>query len=443
MKKHYDVIVVGGGVIGGAIAYYSVQKQKSVLLLESNEIGSGTSQAAAGMLGAQSEMNELGPLFQLALKSRSMFPQLAEELKECSGIDIGLMIQGLLKVATSAEQAEHYLQLVNIQRQYGEVVEWLTGEEASKIEPLLGKKMYGAMYFPNEGQVLASSLNQAFVQGARRLGAIVREYTNIHSVIIEAGRAVGVVTSSGIVYGDQIVLATGNGSKTLLEAVGIQLDLYPVKGECFSVISQDVVLNTTIFSEGCYLVPKQGGKIVVGATMRERSYDRTVSMSGMLELLDNAVRLLPSLANMSFHKTWSGLRPQTPDRLPIMGAVPHIQGLYVATGHYRNGILLSPATGKGMAELLDKDAKHECGGDEKREGRFDVKRESGPDAKRESGLDEKLQSGRDVNHQISVHPADKQDNPDAAVERKQSRYRDIDLSPFGLERFAVTAAQLS
>src|SRR5690606_35538455 len=174
---HYDVIVVGGGVIGGAIAYYSVLKQKSVLLLESNQIGSGTSQAAAGMLGAQSEMNQIGTLFQLALQSRTMFPQLAEELKELSGIDIGLMIQGLLIVATSAEQAEHYLQLVNMQRQYGEVVEWLTSEEACKIEPLLGNQMFGAMYFPNEGQVLASKLNQAFVQGARRLGAVVREYT--------------------------------------------------------------------------------------------------------------------------------------------------------------------------------------------------------------------------------------------------------------------------
>ncbi|GIP19382.1 glycine oxidase ThiO [Paenibacillus montaniterrae] len=355
MRKQYDVIVVGGGVIGAAIAYYLTRRQKRVLLLEQGRCGSGSSQAAAGMLGAQSEMNDIGPLFKLALQSRAMFPHLAEELKQLSGIDIELMMQGKLKVAVSAEQAQQYLATVDQQRQAGEAAEWLTTAEARYIEPLLGERIYGAMHLPGEGQVQAPGLNQAFIQAAIKLGAEISEYAAVHSLLFQQGRAIGAATANGAVYADQVVLAAGVWSKVLLEKAGVRLDLHPVKGECFSVASDAVKLGITIFSEGCYLVPKSGGRIVVGATMREREYDQAVTAAGVHELLGKALQLVPSLAHMRFEKVWAGLRPQTPDGLPVMGAVPGYAGLYVAAGHYRNGILLSPITGEAMAELLDKE----------------------------------------------------------------------------------------
>lgn len=412
--RHYDVIVVGGGVIGGAIAYYLTRKQKRVLLLEREQIASGTSQAAAGMLGAQSEMKEAGPMFRLALQSRAMFPELAEELKELSGIDIELVMQGMLKVACSLEQAEQFQAITEQQRQAGEAAQWLSTAAARCIEPLLSEHIYGAMHLPDEGQVLAPNLNRALIQAAIRLGAAVSEYTEVHSLIVEQERVLGVKTAHGAIFAQQVVLAAGVWSKELLLQAGVQLDLYPVKGECFSVTGNTAQLGTTVFSEDCYLVPKQGGRIIVGATMQERSYDRTVTVAGMHQLLSRAVDLVPSLTAMRIEKTWAGLRPQTPDGLPILGAVPGRAGLYIAAGHYRNGILLSPITGKAMAELLDE------------QGSDLIIKPSGFNAGSVRPL---LKPGE------SVRSFFKQGESESLATLEKTHASKIDLRPFGLERF--------
>ncbi|MEW9700847.1 glycine oxidase ThiO [Paenibacillus sp. SI8] len=352
MRHKQEVIIVGGGVIGCSIAYYLAKRGQAVTVLERGRIGSEASGAAAGMLGAQAEMEDTGPLFQWGRASRAMFPQLAEELKSFTGIDIGLVREGLLNVALSDDQEAELRARERIQRAAGERAEWLSATAAARLEPALSPTLRGALYLPDDGQVEAPLLAQAFGQAARALGANVQEFASVQGLLTEQGRAIGVLTSDGPLYSDCVVVASGTWSGQLLAGVGVQLPMYPVKGECFSVLTPNPLIRKTLYTKGCYIVPKAGSRLLVGATAVPGSYDRKVSLSGLSGLMERAKQLLPSMGDAEWEKAWSGLRPQTADGLPYMGKVPEIEGLYAACGHYRNGILLSPLTGKVMAEWV-------------------------------------------------------------------------------------------
>jgi glycine oxidase len=349
----YDVIIIGGGVIGGSIAFHLSKKGFKVLLLERDRIASGASSAAAGMLGAQAEMQDGGPLFEIARRSRSMFPKLAEELKETCGMDIGLVQKGMLKIAHLPEQVEEYRRTVTFQQSSGEQAEWLTLSQALEREPALSNHILGAMYFPEEGQVLAPELSTAYVKAAAVLGAEIREYAEVNSLLITNGIVKGVITNEETIHCNQVIMAAGVWGSQLLEQAGLSLNVYPVKGECFSVVNRKPLIQSTIFSHGCYLVPKQNGRIVVGATMIEHSFDRSVSVEGLFTLMSKAKELIPSIASAQWETSWAGLRPQTLDGLPYLGEAPNLKGLFIAMGHYRNGILLSPITGKIMTDLVE------------------------------------------------------------------------------------------
>lgn len=352
MNSQTEVAVIGGGLIGGSIAYHLAKKGKRVLVLERETIASGASSAAAGMLGAQSEMHDAGPLFELARLSRAMFPTLADELRELTGIDIGLVQRGLLKVALTPEQAEECRRMIDFQRQAGEAAEWLSPSAAREMEPGLTGRIEGAMYIPGDGQVSAPDLAAAYVRAAVTLGAEVKEYCGVHSLRLERNRVTGVVTDEGTVRCEQVVVAAAVHGNRLLAQAGLSTDVYPVKGECFSVITQVPLVSSSVFSEGCYLVPKRGGRLIVGATMLERNYDRTVSVEGLMGLMAKATALVPAIADAQWEKAWAGLRPQTPDGLPYLGAAAGCAGLFAAVGHYRNGVLLSPITGALLAEQM-------------------------------------------------------------------------------------------
>ncbi|OPH59791.1 glycine oxidase ThiO [Paenibacillus ferrarius] len=352
MKQTKEVIIVGGGVIGASIAYYLAKRGQSVTLLERSRLGTEASAAAAGMLGAQSEMEDTGPLFQWARHSRAMFPQLSEELKSLTGIDIGLVREGLLNVALSDDQELELRAREKLQRAAGERAEWLSAAAAAALEPALSGATRGALYLPDDGQVEAPLLAAAFAQAARLLGAEVREFAQVQALLTERERVIGVMTSEGPLMSDHVIVAAGTWSGQLLAGIGAELPMYPVKGECFSVLTQQQELRKTLFTPGCYIVPKAGGRLVVGATVVPHSYDRKVSLAGLAELMDRARQLMPALGAAEWEKAWSGLRPQTVDGLPYIGRVPGYGGLYAACGHYRNGILLSPITGKVIAELV-------------------------------------------------------------------------------------------
>ncbi|MUK87526.1 glycine oxidase ThiO [Ornithinibacillus sp. L9] len=353
MPSMYDAIIVGGGINGGSIAYSLAKRGKKVLLLEKDRLGSKSSNAAAGMLAAQAELNEDGPLFQLAKKSRAMFPLLAEEIKELSGIDIELVNKGMYKIALSEEEEHQYKQIIDIQRQTGELAEWITGEEVRRREPSLSEAITGAVYIEKDGQVSAPKLTLGFLKAAAALGVEIKEYTEVLSFHVEKGKIAGVKTNSGNFESETVIVAGGAWSQKILSEADVKLKTYPVKGECFSVLTHQPLINGTIFSHGCYLVPKKGGRLLVGATVKPNTFDQTVTVDGIGSLMEKAKKIVPSIVNAEWEKAWAGIRPQTSDSLPYLGEHPNYKGLFIATGHFRNGILLSPITGEMISNLID------------------------------------------------------------------------------------------
>jgi glycine oxidase len=349
LRKQYDVIIVGGGVIGSSIAYQLAKRKKKVLLIEKNQLASKASKAAAGMLGVHSELHHNEHLFSLAQESRDMFPILSEELKDISGIDIELIQNGMVKLALSEEESD---QLKRIQLQ-SDQVEWLSPSQLTSFEPNLSPSSYGGLFIQKDGNVSAPKLTNAFAESALRLGADVKEYTCANDFIRVRNRIIGIKTLTDSYFADEIIVASGAWSQQLLKQVDIELNGYPVKGECFSVFDKEQLIKRTIFTKGCYIVPKAGGRLLIGATEQLHTFDESVSLKGISSLMTKAVSLVPRLANSKWEKTWAGIRPQTQHGIPYLGRCEEWEGLSIATGHYRNGILLAPITGVLMADLLE------------------------------------------------------------------------------------------
>ncbi|MBW7459662.1 FAD-dependent oxidoreductase, partial [Paenibacillus sepulcri] len=175
----------------------------------------------------------------------------------------------------------------------------------------------------------------------------------VQSLVLEQGSVCGVRIRDTTLYGSRVVIASGTWSGPLMEQAGLSSPVFPVQGECFSVLTHAPLVQATIFGDDCYLVPKKGGRLIVGATMREHSYDRKVTLGGIGKLLEAAKLLVPDIVHAEWEKAWSGLRPQTADGLPFLGEHKELRGLYVAAGHYRNGILLSPITGQLAADWAE------------------------------------------------------------------------------------------
>ncbi|MGY0692733.1 glycine oxidase ThiO [Virgibacillus sp. FSP13] len=353
MKQPYDVIIVGGGVIGSSIAFQLSKRRYRVLVIEKDRTAKKASGAAAGMLGAQSELEENSPIFPIARKSRSMFPELADELKSLSGIDIELIQSGILKVAQTDEEITHLKSVAAFQQSMGEVAEWLTSVQVKEQEPALSDFALGGLFIPNDGQVNPPLFSKALAQSAAILGADFLEYTEVQDFVKENNRFVGVKTENDTFFADEIVVAGGAWSQQITEKAGLVLDTYPVKGECFSVRHYGRIVTSSIFLKNGYIVPKSGGRLIIGATQKPYSFDESVCLNGLSQLITNAMKVVPALKDAKWEKAWAGIRPQTGVGLPYMGKHPFIKGLSIATGHFRNGILLAPVTGLFMADLIE------------------------------------------------------------------------------------------
>lgn len=348
-----EVIVAGAGVIGCAIAYSLQRAGAQVTLVERQHVGAGASSAAAGMLAPLAENTSTGPLGTLALAGLKAFHDQANELIAESGIDFEFRREGILRIAESADDERELRDLLRVRSEGGPQLEWLERGTLQKLEPALGPSVIGALYMPGEGHVHPGRLTAALASAAVRRGARLLESWPVESLEREGERVTGVHGADGVLLADKVVLAEGAWLDIGLSAPPACLPVYPVRGQMAAVIQTPTPIQRTVYSHSGYLVPKADGTIWIGATEEhEAGYDATVTVEGLDFLLTAARRLVPALGAARYLRSWAGLRPCATDRLPILGPLPELENVFVAGGHFRNGILLSLITGQLMAEVL-------------------------------------------------------------------------------------------
>ena len=345
----YDVAVVGAGAIGCALTVELAERGASVVLLERERVCAGASGAAAGMLAPQTEADTADPWFELLLAARAEHEPLACRLRHDTGIDVGYRRDGVLRVAAGEHERAELQARAAWQSQRGLAIEWLEPEDARKLEPALAPDLAGALWLPDESQLQSPRLVQALAVQAQRLGVDIREGTPVIGLDQPAGKLTGVRTPAERISAGAVVLAAGVWSG-LVDGVP-PLPLAPVKGQMACAWPGGAAPRHVVWGAGAYLTPKAGGELLIGATM-EPSWDARPTLGAIAGLIAEGARLLPVVAAMPLHGAWAGLRPALPDHLPAIGPVPGLDGLFVATGHYRNGILLAPLTAKLLAPVI-------------------------------------------------------------------------------------------
>ncbi|MFD3447205.1 glycine oxidase ThiO [Microbacteriaceae bacterium 4G12] len=353
MNKVYDVAIIGGGVIGNSVAHFLSERGYKVAVIEKGKLASEASKAAAGLLGVQAEWDEYDPLFELARKSRALFPELANKLRKKTGIDIGYEEKGIYRIAQSTEEATRLLEIMKWQQQTGEDSYFIPGEELRKREQYISSSIVGAVYYPKDGHVIAPELARAFASSAAISGADLYEHTEVTEIKMSNDRVTGVVTSEGELLCEKVIVSAGSWSTRFLQHFDSTWGTYPIKGEIVALKSYKPLLQVPLFQEGFYIVPKRGGRYLIGATVKANTYDKTVQAQSVVQLMERALGILPALQEARWETAWAGLRPQANQGMPYMGEHPEIEGLYACTGHYRNGILLSPIAGQYMADVVE------------------------------------------------------------------------------------------
>jgi glycine oxidase len=370
-----DVLVVGGGVIGVSITEQLAGEGLDVWLLEAESTGSGASGAAAGMLAPIGEADGDSPLLRLGLESLPRFEALCERLRDETGIDPELEQSGLLHVAFSPAELEalerKHQGLERLAKEErgpgGSALELeLVGADSPRLRAHdLARPVAGGLWSPREAHLRPPLLVRALEASARARGARVESGARVHRLRVEGGRVVGVESSLGTVPAGSVVLAAGVGTPELLRSSrlrGTRLAaeaIEPVRGQILSLEATLPRLSSIVWGAGIYLVRKRDGRWVIGATEERVGFDRRVTVGGVSWLLERAQRVFPALSEASFGAAWAGLRPVSRDRLPSIGGCREHPGLYLASGHGRNGVLLAPVTARLIADEVLGGARRE------------------------------------------------------------------------------------
>ncbi len=348
-----SVIVIGGGVIGSAIAYELQSQGAQVTLLEKTSIASGASGMSAAMLEAQLDAREEGPFTDLALASRALFPGLSKDLKTQLGLDIGYEACGILRLATDDAERRLLKHRLEWQQVRGLGVEWLEPDQVALRYPRLGGRHTGAIFYVEDGQVIAGRLTSALAEAARRKGAAIHEQVHVSGFKVEGRHVAGVLTENEVYSADAVVLAAGPWSAGLARRLGFALPIEPVRGQMLIFKTEERLLPCPIYTSEGYLTPKSDGTLLVGSTAERVGFSCETTPLGIEKLQSFVAKRLPALMDVPYLGATAGLRPGSlPDNLPAIGPLPDWDNVSVAAGHYRNGILLAPITAKLMAAHL-------------------------------------------------------------------------------------------
>ena len=351
MRPSYDVIVVGGGVVGAACARELASTGRSVLIVEAGGDMGQAWRAAAGMLAPQIEADASDRLLELALAARDHYPRLASALLASTGIDVGLWLEGIARVAATDQEADELSARVVWQQQQGHGCDWLDAGEVRKRWPWLGPTT-GALWAMHDGALDPGRLVRALLDDAQRLGATMVTDRALR-LSLEGRSVTGLMGEADSYSGANIVLAAGAWSG-LLEGLPRTIPVRPVRGQMAATPWPDDIPRAIVYHKDRYVLAR-GGEAIIGSTMEDVGYRPEVTSAGLARIFSATMILCPSLIRAKVRRSWAGLRPMTPDGLPIIGGEPLLDGLWYATGHGRNGILLAGITGVLVRQLLDRE----------------------------------------------------------------------------------------
>ena len=347
----HDVIIVGGGVIGLSVARELALRGRSVLVLDRGNPRDATAWAAAGMLAPQSEADAPSPFFDLCLASARLYPGWANRLHEESGIDPEYSDSGLIFLASTEDALCRLRRAMEWQKAAGLESELLSPKEALQMEPGLDLPIFGAVLMPQESHVTPRRVLESLQRACAAKGVETRTGVCVLEVTSANGRATGVKTSTEQFEAERIVIASGVHTSEI-DGLRPAIPLAPRKGQILSLTTTAPAFRRMIRWDHAYLVQRHNGELVVGATNEDVGFDRSLTPAGIGGLLDRAQRISSRLGGLPIHDMWTGLRPATPDGLPVIG-LAGLEGLIYATGHYRNGILLAPITATCVSALVD------------------------------------------------------------------------------------------
>jgi glycine oxidase len=345
-----DVVVVGAGVQGSSVALRLAQAGLRVTVLERAVPGAEASSAAGGILSPGVEAVEPGPFYALGRASLARYPAFVAEVEARSGMSVGYRAQGVLEVALDDDHAKVLAARAEKILKHGLPVEVLDGDGVHRLEPAVSPEARGALFFPDEASLDPRVLARAVYVAAARAGA---GYVTgqVRRIRVEGGRAVGVEHERGRIDAGAVVLAAGSWSM-LVEGNGLPAGaVRPVRGQIAVMDTRPPLLSRVIFSGHGYVVPRADGRILSGSTMEEVGFEKAVTAGGLQHVLEVAIGIAPALAKAPVVETWSNFRPASPDGEPILGA-GNVPGLFYATGHTRNGILLAPITADALAAAI-------------------------------------------------------------------------------------------
>ncbi len=346
-----SVIVVGGGIIGCATAYELAKAGSKVTLFERETPGAEASSAAAGLLTVGGTRRS-GPFQKLALDSWARYPDIVRELRDVTGVDVEHMTTGTLyPLFDRGEWAEAEEQLRwPLAKEMGmRVVE---GKELRDMEPGLSPDVRAALFVRGDHWVNNQRLVTAYASAAAGRGVALRIGVEVSQLLADGRRVTGVVAAGERFDADCVLLAAGAWSSPLAASLGLHLPVVPVRGQMVAVSNIPALLRHAVHGSHGYLTPRPSGELLIGATVEHVGFERAVTPEGLAHLLTAAIAVLPAIQSRPITRTWCGFRPGTPDDMPVLGPWPDVEGLFVATGHYRNGILLAPATAALMTQAI-------------------------------------------------------------------------------------------
>jgi glycine oxidase len=356
--KTFDVVVVGGGLIGSAIAFELAGQKLRVALLDRQQPGREASWAAAGMLSPGPDSPAGLALVPLGKESLRLYPDFVSAIEEASGKTVAFTHQGTLEIFDGPDGSARRDRLLARHAELGLPAELISGESARSIESALNPGVDAIAWLPGEAVVDPRILVDATLAAATNRGVEIRASCAATAVLGKADRCTGVIVGGQKIASEHVVIAAGSfcGSvdgDSVPNAIRVSryAPTQPIRGQMIAMRSSKVKLKRVLRSEHGYIVPRTDGRIIAGSTLENAGFVKDTTATGLQSILDAAIALAPSLAGAEILETWAGLRPGTPDHLPIVGPTD-IRGLLVATGHYRNGILLAPVTAKLIREWM-------------------------------------------------------------------------------------------